>query len=142
MHAAIGCIIDAAAWFPTGIPAAVTKLLDRGEAARDPGAKAAVRKEGDALVAEGTWKLDTVIERDGLIELAKANHEKIHLGELMTICSIKYYEKGPSFWVHKGRICYRGDIGKDQDGAAAVYQELDAQPTSIQAANANIARTA
>ena len=34
---------------------------------------------------------------------------------------------------------YRGDSAKDEEGAAAVYQNLSASPTSIRAMNANIA---
>ena len=57
----------------------------------------------------------------------------------MTICSIKFFECDPSMWKYKGRIVFRGDAVKDQDGAAAVFQELSASPTSIQDANAAIA---
>ena len=32
----------------------------------------------------------------------------------------------------KGRIVYRGDCAKDEDGGAAVYRELGANPTSVQ----------
>ena len=36
----------------------------------------------------------------------------------------------------KGRIVYRDDCAKDEHGAAAVYQELGANPTSVQGLNA------
>eukprot|EP00435_Cladocopium_sp_Y103_P000335 s2191_g1.t1 len=39
----------------------------------------------------------------------------------------------------KGRIVYRGDCAKDEHGAAAVYQELGANPTSVQGLNACLA---
>ena len=39
----------------------------------------------------------------------------------------------------KGRIVYRGDCAKDEYGAAAVYQELGANPTSVQGLNACLA---
>ena len=39
----------------------------------------------------------------------------------------------------KGRICFRGDIVKDQNGALAVFQEMSASPMVVQDANANIA---
>ena len=35
----------------------------------------------------------------------------------------------------KGRIVFRGDIGKDEYGAAAVYQDMAANPTSVQGLN-------
>ena len=43
------------------------------------------------------------------------------------------------FWIYKGRIVYRGDNAKDQTGAAAVYQELGASPTTVHTANTTIA---
>lgn len=39
----------------------------------------------------------------------------------------------------KGRIVCRDDCAKDEWGHAAIYQEMAASPTSVQAANANIA---
>ena len=38
-----------------------------------------------------------------------------------------------------GRIVFRGDIVKDQEGAAAVFQDLAASPTSIAGINNNLA---
>ena len=57
----------------------------------------------------------------------------------MSICSIKFWECDPRKHKYKGRICFRGDSVKDQDGAAAVFQELTASPTTVQSANSNIA---
>ena len=57
----------------------------------------------------------------------------------MTICSVKFWEKSPEFHKYKGRVCFRGDCVKDQEGAPAVHAELAASPTSIAAANSNIA---
>jgi hypothetical protein len=39
----------------------------------------------------------------------------------------------------KGRIVYRGNCAKDEHGAAAVYQELGANPTSVQGLSACLA---
>jgi len=119
------------------VKALVTKLLDRKE--WDQKAYDAIKKEGRALIDMDTWLESTVTEKVKLLESARAKGEKIHLGDLLTLCSIKYYEMHPNWWKHKGRICYRGDNAKDQEGAAAVYQELSANPTSIQSANCNMA---
>jgi len=118
--------------------AAVTKLLSRAES-RAPEAIQAIQAEGKALVDAGTWLENTVIERETLIHNAKIKGEKIHLGELLSICSIKHFEKHKSLHKHKGRICFRGDIVKDEQGAAATFQELHANPIAVQQANANIA---
>jgi len=124
---------------PLDVFAAVTKLLDRSEYFSNPQAMDAIKAEGKALVDHGTWLEDTVIEKDDLLQRAKQNKEHIHLGDLMSICSIKFYELAADKHKYKGRIFFRGDNVKDQDGAVAVFQELSASPTSVQDANSNIA---
>ena len=57
----------------------------------------------------------------------------------MTIASIKFFELAQHLQKMKGRIVYRGDCAKDEHGAAAVYQELGANPTSVQGLNACLA---
>ena len=57
----------------------------------------------------------------------------------MSICSEKFAELAEHLRVLKGRIFFRGDIVKDQEGAAAVFQDLAASPTSIAKINNNIA---
>jgi hypothetical protein len=70
------------------------------------------------------------------------NIPKIHLGELMTLCSVKFDETLEGQNILKGRIVHRRDIGKDQYGAAAVYQDIfaiSANPTTVQGLNNCIA---
>ncbi len=69
--------------------AVVTKLLDRSETRSNPKAIEAVKKEARALLEADTWLEDTVIEKSDLVAKAKAAGETIHLGDLMTICSVK-----------------------------------------------------
>lgn len=57
----------------------------------------------------------------------------------MTIASIKFHELAKHLQKVKGRIVYRGDCAKDEHGVAAVYQELGANPTSVQGLNACLA---
>ena len=102
-------------------------------------ALAAVRAEADGLEAEQTWDLSTVVEKADLVATPLKTGEKIHLGELMSICSEKFAELAPELRKLKGRIVYRGDITKDQNGNLAVFQELSASPTSIQSANSCLA---
>jgi len=120
-------------------PSAVTKLLERSEMMKDPKAVEAVGAEGQALVQAGTWLENTVIERDELLKWSRESGVDIHCGDLMAICSIKFWERNAEFHKYKGRICFRGDSVKDQYGSAAVFQELSASPTTVQAANSNIA---
>ena len=119
--------------------AAVTRLLSRSETMNYPRAREAVKKEADGLAEKGTWDFNTVVERHDLISKSKKSGIKIHLGQLMSICSEKFAEMAEHLRVLKGRIVFRGDIVKDQDGAAAIFQDMAANPTSVAGINNNIA---
>ena len=121
------------------VPAAVTTLLSRHEMLANPDAIKAVKKEADGLASKNTWDLLSVKEAETIKQEARKSGRKVHLGSLMTICSVKFAELAKHLQVLKGRVVFRGDNAKDEWGAPALYQELAASPTSIQAANANIA---
>ena len=121
------------------IKAMVTKLLSRAEMLSNPKALEAIRAEADGLVKVGTWDLSSVREKEDVRKEAKASGVSVHFGQLMTIASIKFYELADHLHKMKGRIVYRGDCAKDEHGAAAVYQELGANPTSVQGLNACLA---
>ena len=121
------------------IKAMVTKLLSRAEMLSNPKALEAIRAEADGLVKAGTWDLGSVREKEDVRKEAKASGVSVHFGQLMTIASIKFYELADHLHKMKGRIVYRGDCAKDEHGAAAVYQELGANPTSVQGLNACLA---
>ena len=63
--------------------------------------------------------------------------DKIHIGDVMSICSRRFVEMGLDMVQKKGRGVFRGD--NDQDGALAVCQSLSASPSMISTANAIIA---
>ena len=123
----------------TDINAMVTKLLSRSEMLASPEALSAVRKEAEGLEKAGTWDLNSVREQADVRSEAKRTGVSVHFGQLMTIASIKFFELAQHLQKMKGRIVYRGDCAKDEHGAAAVYQELGANPTSVQGLNACIA---
>jgi len=127
-----------AAATPT-VNAAVTRLLDRKETRANPKAIAAVRTEGRALADAGTWLESTVTEKTNLVNWAQTSGTHINMGELMSICSVKFSERAIEHHIYKGRICYRGDCARDEYGALAVYQEMAANPTTIHTANSNLA---
>ena len=87
----------------------------------------------------GTWSLDSVHEKEEVRAEAKRTGVSVHFGQLMTIASIKFYELAHHLHKMKGEIVYRGDGAKDEHSAAAVYQELGANPTSVQGLNACLA---
>ena len=124
---------------PQEIKAMVTKLLSRAEMLSNPKALEAVKAEADGLIKAGTWSLDSVREKEDVRAEAKRTGVSVHFGQLMTIASIKFWELAQHLQKMKGRIVYRGDCAKDEHGAAAVYQELGANPTSVQGLNACLA---
>ena len=77
---------------PIQVSAAVTKFRDRTETRRNPKAIAAVKAECRALADAGTWLESTVTEKQDLISWAQQSKTKIHMGELMSICSVKFSE--------------------------------------------------
>ena len=83
--------------------------------------------------------MDSVTEKSQLLNDARTSGEKIHYGDLNPICSIKFFEMSSDKHVYRGRITFRGDDTRDEFGAAAVFQELSASPTSIQDTNCSIA---
>ena len=124
---------------PEEVHLMVTKLLSRTEMLNDPRALKAIREEADGLETAGTWDLNSVREHQEVKDEARESGVSVHFGQLMTIASIKFFELAQHLQKMKGRIVYRGDCAKDEHGAAAVYQELGANPTSVQGLNACLA---
>ena len=117
------------------ITAMVTRLLSRAEMLASPEALEAVRLEATGLEKAGAWDLNSVREYDQVAAEARRSSIKVHFGQLMSLASVKFAELAKHLQKMKGRIVYRGDCAKDEHGAAAVYQELGANPTSVQGLN-------
>ena len=73
-------------------------------------------------------------EEPEVLAEARAKGDKIHIGDVMSICSRRFVEMGPDMVQLKGRGVFRGDNARDQDGALAVYQSLSASPLMISTA--------
>ena len=84
-------------------------------------------------------RLSTAIATAFVHWVATANLRGCDMQNPKTSESIKFYELADHLHKMKGRIVYRGDCAKDEHGAAAVYQELGANPTSVQGLNACLA---
>ena len=52
----------------------------------------------------------------------------------MDLCHIKNSQLGKEFWTYKGRIVFRGDIVKDEDGQWAIFTEQGASASNMAAA--------
>ena len=75
-----------------------------------------------------------------IIAEAHASGKKIHIGSLMSIVSIKGFEKLCAEWIVKARIVFRGDAVKDESNQAAIFDELAASaPTTLCGLNLMIA---
>ena len=117
-------------------PAYVHRLLSREEWRGRPEVQAAIDSERDGLLLEGTWREDEILAKDVVVESARLKGETIHLASLMTIVSIRGFEKNPDEWRIKARVVFRGDAVKDQDGLGAIFQDLSASaPSSISGLN-------
>jgi hypothetical protein len=113
---------------------AIHKLLTRKEMLNSPDALKAIKEEAVAMRDMKVWDDSTVIEKDKLLSQARAKGSTIHLAELMSICSIKFWEV-PSKRRYKGRIVFRGDQVRDQWGGAAKFGSMYSTPTNVQAIN-------
>ena len=118
------------------VSAMVTKLLSRAEMLSSPEALDAVKQEADGLRAVPVWDETNPQEHASVQAKARRTGTKVHFEKLMSIASIKFWELAKHLQKVKGRIVYRGDCAKDEEGAAAVYRELGASPTSVQGLNA------
>lgn len=77
-------------------PAYVHKLLDRSEWKNRPEVDHAIQSEKAGLLANNTWNESAIRPKSEVINEAKRLGQKIHIGSLMVIVSIKGYEKPAS----------------------------------------------
>ena len=123
-------------------PAYVHRLLDRSEWKDRPEVLDvdAINSDKQGLLANGTWDESKIRPKAEVLAEARAKGQKIHVGALMGIVSIKGYEKSPSEWIIKARIVFRGDAVRDEANQAAVFDELAASaPTRLGGLNMIIA---
>ena len=99
-----------------------------------------MNSEKQGLLANGTWDESKIRPKAEVLAEARAKGQKIHVGALMVIVSIKGYEKSPSEWIIKARIVFRGDAVRDEANQAALFDELAASaPMSLGGLNMIIA---
>ena len=93
------------------------------KAMKIPAARAAIDKEWDKLDNKPAWLFETVRSKRQVVEDAIRNKSQIHLGSVMVLCHLKNAQLGEEFWSYKGRIVFRGDCVKDENGNFAVFSE-------------------
>lgn len=111
--------------------ALVHRVLTKKQIREDPQAIEAIKKEVADVRSMGVWDDTSVVEYEELKSWAKQNKEEIHIAEVKEIGTIKNDELGPSLSQHKGRLVFRGDLTRNQDGLPAKFRELHSQPASI-----------
>ena len=117
-------------------PAYVHKLLDRSDWKNRPEVLPAIESEKNGLLANGTWDENKIRSKADVVNEARRQGKRIHIGALMIIVSIKGFEKPPEEWVVKARIVFRGDAVRDEDNQAAVFDEINASaPSSLAGLN-------
>lgn len=107
------------------------RLVTRKQIQQDPKAIESIRKEVSDIRSMQVWDDSSVMEYEDVKTRANRSGEEIHLAEVMELGSIKNDELGPSLSQHKGRLVFRGDLTRNQDGLPAKFRELHSQPASL-----------
>ncbi|MHC4951072.1 MAG: hypothetical protein ACYTEU_08835, partial [Planctomycetota bacterium] len=116
-------------WF-----ACVHTPVDIQKARKIPEGREALEKEWRKLELKKAWDVTKVQPKAKVIRDAKAKGVHVHFGSLMDLCHIKNSQMGKEFWSYKGRIVFRGDLTKDEDGYLAVFTEQGASASNMAAA--------
>ena len=108
--------------------------VDMKRAMQIPDAKKAVDKEWQKLIDKTAWDYDSVRPKADVIAESKRLKKKAHFGSLMDLCHEKHSELKLLVKIFKGRVVFRGDQTKDEDGFFAVFSEQGASASHIAAA--------
>ena len=88
-----------------------------------PEAFTAMDKEWNKLEKIPTWDVSKVEERSTVQERAQRTKVVTHFGQIMPLCHIKNSELEAEMQSYKGRIVFRGDQVRDENGFYAVFSE-------------------
>lgn len=105
----------------------VARLVSKDEVARNPKAKAALDKEWNNLKTKGVWDESRVRERKDIVNEARRNGTKVHLGRIFEACD----DPRRKF---KGRTVFQGNNVRDENSDHALFSELGSSPASMEAA--------
>ena len=91
-----------------------------------PEAKRAVDEEWQKLEDKTAWDFRSVRPKAEVIAECKRSKKNAHAGSLMDLCHEKHSELKLLIKLFKGRVGFRGDQTKDEDGFFAVFSEQGA----------------
>ena len=97
-------------------------------------AKEAVDAEWTKLANKRAWDLESVRGRQDVKDEAIKQGKATHFGGLMDMCHRKHAELAEKFHVYKGRVCFRGDQVRDEEGFYAVFSEQGTSASRQEAA--------
>ena len=98
-------------------PVSIKKALEM------PKAKEALEKEWNKLEKLPAWLKDKVMAKAQVIANARKNGSKVHFGTLMDLCFEKHSQLAEALRVYKGRVVFRGDQVKDEEGFFAIFSD-------------------
>ena len=70
----------------------------------------AMENEKQDLLANGTWDGSNIRLKPEILAMTQSSGNRIHMGSLMVIVSIKGFEKPSNEWTVKARIVFRGTL--------------------------------
>ena len=116
--------------------AAVARVLTKAEIGQSKDAQKALDVEWQKLIDKGVWDENRVTECRQVVSDAQKKGEKIHIGRIFEICSIKGDElpEGHPQRKYKGRTCFQGNNVFDENSDYAIFSEMSSSPASMEAA--------
>ena len=116
--------------------AAVARVLTKAEIGQSKDAQKALDAEWQKLIDKGVWDENRVKECKQIVSDAQKKSEKIHIGRIFEICSIKGDElpEGHPQRKYKGRTCFQGNNVFDENSDYAIFSEMSSSPASMEAA--------
>ena len=116
--------------------ATVARVLTKTEIAKSPGASKALDIEWNKLLNKKTWDQNKVKECRSIVEEARRKGEKVHIGRIFEICTLKGNElpEGDPNRKYKGRTCFQGNNVFDESSDYAIFAEMSSSPASMEAA--------
>jgi len=108
--------------------------VDIKKALQIPDARKALDAEWAKLVKRGAWDVRKVRPKAEVIAEARSTGVPAHFGSLRDLCHIKNSQLGEEFWTYKGRVVFRGDIVRNEQGDFAVFAEQGASASHMAAA--------
>ena len=114
--------------------ALIHKAIPIDQAYKIDDAAKAVEAEWLKLEKIKSWDVDLVQDKRDVVKRARKDKISVHFGSLRPLCHQKNSEQSVELRSYKGRVIFRGDIVRDEDGGQgdgvpkACHQQAAADP--------------